>query len=317
MLLKKNLKNALLVTIISMTSANIMAEGIHHHSNKDNLKDFRVCKPYGEEVRRLNDQAQNFEGEILAPLERELSTRSSRVNNRAADERKLEKVVTSIKYEISNGEGRLVSNPSTIEANKQRMVQARQEISRLERRIVDLEKDLRDAGFIKRPILRKKIKNAKEDISQEEQRIVNLNRSNQDLAREIQSLPAAIEANRGRLVTAEANLASMRNRLPTLATLRDEERAVRNRLDSQEDIRRSLERETITAQRDFDSCRQIEDNSDTYIALHRMAKRLKEANCDVEAVRRRLPYDAPKTTLRALGEANRLMCVQEGPVVNH
>lgn len=298
-----------------MTSVNVMAN--NQFGNKNNLKDFRVCKPYHEKVQGLNNKIMNFEDQVLAPLERELSTRSSRVNNRANDERKLEKVVTSIQYQISSGEGRLVSNPSTIEANKRRMVEARGNIATLEDVIAAAELDLRDVGFIKRKILKKRIKNAKKDITKENDRIVNLNRSNEDLAREIQTLPGQIEANRERLVVAEANLAEMRNRVPTLAQLRDEERAVRNSLDSQEDIKRDLSREFLFAQDELNGCRVIKENSDTYVALHRMVKRLKAANCDVELVRRRLPYDAPKTTLRALGEADRLVCTVEVAPVNN
>lgn len=312
---KKNLKSALIVTAIGMTSANLMANDFY--GNKDNLKEFRVCKPYAENVRGLNDQILNFEDQVLSPLERELSTRSSRVNNRASDERKLEKVVSSIKYEINSGEGRLVSNPSTIKTNIARMSQARQEISSLTQSIAGYERELEDAGFFKRGKLKRKIKKANKDINRANDTIVNLTRSNENMAREIQTLPAAIEANRGRLVSAEANLAEMRNRVPTLASLRDEERAVQNRLDSQEDIRRDLSRELVFAQQNFTGCRIIKENADTYVALHQMVKRLKAANCDAELVRRRLPYDVPKTTLRALGEADRLVCPEVAPIVNN
>ncbi len=298
-----------------MTSVNVMAN--NQFGNKDNLKDFRVCKPYKEQVRGLSDKIMNFEGQVLAPLERELSTRSSRVNNRASDERKLEKVVTSIKYQISNGEGRLVSNPSTIEANKRRMVEARKMIIALEQVVVDSENEMGDAGFFKRGKLKRRIKKAKKEITENNQRIVNLSRANDDMARESQSLPGQIEANRGRLITAEANLAEMRNRVPTLAQLRDEERSVRNSLDSQEDIKRDLSRELLFSQDQFESCRIVKENSDTYVALRRMVKRLKAANCDVELVRRRLPYDVAKTTLRALGEADRMVCAEVAPVVNN
>tara|TARA_Y100000590_G_scaffold263893_1_gene296302 strand:+ start:150522 stop:151523 length:1002 start_codon:yes stop_codon:yes gene_type:complete len=307
MLSIKNIASTILVAGVCLSSTTLMADNL-------NNKDFRVCKPYRLEVRSLSDSINNFEAEVLAPLERELGERSSRVNHRASDERKLEIVVRDIENRISTAEGRLSSNPGAIEANKRRMVEARQEISSLEREIVKLEKDLEDAGFIKRPIIKKKIKNRKKDIKKEEQRIVSLQNDNVRLANEINTLPGQIEANRERLVTAEANLASLRNRVPTLAQLRDEERAVRQRLDSQEDIESNLRRDLLRADRELNLCRRIADDARSYNLLKSMAKRLKAADCNVELVRSRLPYDVTKLELRALEEANRMVCVVETPV---
>lgn len=306
MLSSKTIAGAVLLASVCLSTAALA----------DNFeRDFRVCKPYRLEVRGLTDSINNFETEVLAPLERELGERSSRVNHRASDERKLQIVVRDIENRINTAEGRLSSNPGAIEANKRRMVSARQEISSLEREIAKLTRDLADAGFIKRPIIKKKIKNRKKDIKKEEQRIVNLQNDNTRLAQEIRTLPATISANRDRLVTAEANLASLRNRVPTLAQLRDEESAVRNRLDSQEDIEAGLRRDLLRADREFSLCRRIADDARSYNLLRGMVKRLKAADCNVELVRSRLPYDVTKLELRALAEANDLVCAPVVPNV--
>ncbi len=308
MLSIKKAASTLLIAGVCLSSTALMADNF-------NNKDFRVCKPYRLEVRSLSDSINNFETQVLAPLERELSERRATANHRASDERKLEIVVRDIESRIASAQGRLSSNPGTIEANKRRMVSARQEISSLEREITKLERDLEDAGFIKRPIIKKKIKNRKKDIKKEEQRIVNLQNDNVRLANEIRTLPGTIQANRDRLVTAEANLASMRNRLPTLAQLRQEERDARLALDSQEDIEANLRRDLVRADREFTLCRRIADDARSYNLLKGMVKRLKAADCNVELVRARLPYDVTKLELNALAEANRMVCVQETPVV--
>lgn len=285
------------------------------NAQADNLKEFRVCKPYRIQTETLRVQIENFDVEVLQPLERELAVRSDRVRHRASDESKLERVVRDIQNTISTQEGRLRSNPGAIEANKRRQAQARQDIAQLEREIVKLQKDLEDAGFIKRPIIKKKIKNRKKDIKKEEQRIVNLEDDNRRMAQEIQTLPGTIASNRTRLVTAEGNLAAMRNRVPTLASLRNAEAEIRRQLDSQEDIEAELRRDLVTADREFVLCRRIADDARSYRALRKMVKLLKGNDCDLEATRRMLPYNTTPVERQALQDAFDMVCAVPGPVV--
>lgn len=300
----KTAKSLIATTVLLGTLSTAMAD--------NNGRDFRVCTPYDQAARTLNAQITNFDVEVLGPLERELAAHADASRYRANDESKLSSVVSKINSAIRNSEGRLSTNPRTIEDNKRRMVSARQEISSLDREIAKYTRELEDAGFIKKKVLKKKIKNRKKDIKKEEQKIVNLGQANVQLAEEIRTLPARIASLKGDLVVANANFNQLRNRIPTLAELRTTEAAARRRLDSQEDIEAGLRRELVIAERKFSRCLKIEENAHAYRILKKMVKLLKANDCNVEAVRNRLPYDVSRLELRVLEEANQMVCA---PVV--
>jgi chromosome segregation ATPase len=306
---------AVLATALTLTSIQSMAQSHGDHSDRGR-GEFRVCEPYKSDVIGLSNNLANFQDEVIAPLSRELSVSQSKIDQRLRAERKLESVVNSIGSDISSSERRLQSIPSLIIGNTNLAAAKRSEIISLRNDIVGYEAELRDAGFIRKRVLKGKIKRANKNISEAEKAISESIQSSASMEEESRTIPARIISLRDRLTQADSNLAAHRQLLPTLDSMRDEERSIRNRLDSQEDIRNDLNQKLTRAERRFGKCQKIDGDAQVYSHLSVMADRLRKANCEFEAVRSRLPFDISKAEKRALVEANDFVCAPATPTVN-
>ena len=312
---KKTIALAVLATTMTLTSLTTLAQDGRRDGNRHGDKnEFKVCTPYRMEVATLSDNLGNFEDQVMAPLQRELSGAASKVSQRLSEERKLESVVNSIQRDISNSERRLRSIPSLIIKNTNEIANSKSEIVKLGNKIKSLEVELQSAGWIRKKVIKAKIKGAKKDIKKENESIQKNIRANASMEEESRQLPDRIVSLRQRLSQADSALAAQRSKLPTLDQLRDVERGIRNRLDNQEDIRSDLERKLVRSQRDFGKCKQISSDAKVYSHLGVMANRLRKSNCELEAVRSRLPYNISKAEQRALAEANDMVCTPTEPV---
>lgn len=289
---------AIVTGALSLTSTQLLA----------NDGDFRVCRPYRAEVRDLNSAITNFESEVMAPLRNELRIANQRVSDRQSLERKLENVVSSIEKTIRNSESRLRTNPASINSNRNAIVASNTKITSLNGDIARWTAEMDDVGFIKRGRLKRKIKKAKKEIDSLRNSITRANRDITTMEQELNTLPGHIASERARLATAEQRLNEHRNLKPSIDQLRDSQRAAGNRLDSQEDIKRQYRQNLLVADRELSQCMRIDKDARVYSYLAPMSRRLKKTNCELELVRNRLPYNAPKAQLIALREAFELTC---------
>jgi chromosome segregation ATPase len=312
---KNKITLAVLATTLTLSSVSVMAQSRDHNRANDK-KEFRVCAPYRADVIGFSNNLANFQDEVIAPLARELSTQSSKVDQRVREERKLESAVRGINSDITISERRLQSIPSLIIANTNLVVAKKTEIINLNNDIVRYEAELADAGWIRRGTLKRKIKGAKKDIKKAEKKISSAIQNNASMEEESRNIPARIISLRNRLTQADASLAAHRQLQPSLDSMRDVERTLRNRLDSQEDVRSEITMKLSRAERRFKRCQKIDSDAQVYSHLAVMADRLQKSQCDLEAVTRRLPYDVSKAERRALSEANGMVCDPLAPTIN-
>ncbi|MCO4794672.1 MAG: hypothetical protein KC493_13220 [Bacteriovoracaceae bacterium] len=301
---KKLATLAVLATTLTISSAFAQRDG----RNGDRRNEFKVCKPYRMTVETLSTQLGNFEDEVLAPLQRRLDDQRRRVSQRISEENKIEGAIRSINRNITSSERRLNSIPGLIIANNNSIKGSQAKIPVLQGQIADLESQLSSAGWFKRQKLKLKIKARKNDIKDERKNIEKKTQQNANMEAERNSLPGTISNLRGRLAQAQDNLSAHRNQTPSLDQLRDEEIRLRDQLDSQAELRATMKRDLGIASFDLDRCVEIRKDAMTYRELMKMARRLRAANCDVELVRNRLPYNMRPISVRAFNQAAKLIC---------
>ncbi|MBT7609620.1 MAG: hypothetical protein HN576_07680 [Bacteriovoracaceae bacterium] len=308
---KNKLALAALATIMTLGPAQTMAQDHHNNANQD---EFRVCTPYQADVIGFSNNLANFQDEVIAPLARELSIQSSKIRQRVEEERKLESLVRNINNDINYSERRLQSIPGVIIANTNLISAKRTEIINLQADIVKYEAELPDAGFFRRGTLKRKIKGAKKGITKAEKKISQALQNNASMEEESRTIPGRIISLRNRLTQADSNLADHRQLEPSLDSMRDVQRSIGNRLDSQEDVRAEISMKLTRAERRFKKCQKVDSDARVYSHLSIMASRLQEAQCDLDSVRSRLPYDTSKAAKRALAEAHNIVCSPTTPV---
>lgn len=300
---KKIVALAVLATTILSTSAFAQDRRDNRPGNR-----FEVCRPYSASVRDLARQVNNFEGEVIRPLMNQLDDQRSRISARQSEDRKLQGAVDSIRNNIVDGERRLKQIPGLIIDAQNSIKTSNATIPGLEVERAKLQKEYDDAGMIRRIGIKAKLNRVKDDIADHQK---NIQRRNQDIANmqsEVVRLPSQIEQSRSSLIVAEQNLSVSRSQLPTMSELNEREIQIRNQLDSQEDLRRNMNRELAEANQDLSQCQQIDQDAETYRELLMMTHRLRAANCDVELVRNRLPYNLTEAQKRAFSQAARLVC---------
>ena len=310
---KRKMVLAVLATTLTLSSMATMAQD--HNRGNGHHKEFRVCTPYKNAVVGFSDNLANFQDEVIAPLARELSVQQSKVDQRLREESKLESVVRGIDRDISSSERRLQSIPGLIIGNTNLIASKKSEIANLQNDIVRYENELSDAGWIRKKVLKGKIKKAKKNISKAEKKITNAIQDSASMKEESRTIPARIISLRSRLSQADQNLAAHRNLQPSLDSMRDQARAINNRLDSQEVIRDEINRKLTREKRKFTKCQVIDSDAQVYSHLGAMVSNLQDANCNVAVVRERLPYTISKAQKRALAEANAMVCAETLPPV--
>ena len=270
--------------------------------------EFKVCKPYRMTVDTLSSQLNNFEDEVLVPLQRRLDDQRRRVSQRVSVENKIEGVIRDLNRRISSSERRLNSIPGLIIANNNSIKASKAKIPQLEAEIKKLEAELEDAGWLRRAKLKIKIKARKNDIKDERKNIDRKIQENANMESERNNLPGKISSLRGQLSQSQVNLDAHRNQIPSLDQLRDEEMRLRDQVESQEDLRAAMRRDLKMGEIELEKCVEIRKDAMTYRELMNMARRLRAAECDVELVRSRLPYNLRPIERRAFNQAAKLIC---------
>lgn len=297
-----------LITLAVLASTLTLPSAFARDGRGDKRNEFQVCKPYVLTKVSLERQLHNFEDEVLRPLQNRLDDQRRRVSQRISEENKIENVITQTSRDITASERRLNSIPGLIIANNNSIKGSQAKIPIIQNEIKDLEKELEDAGFFRRQKLKIQIKARKNDIEDERRNIQRKTGENANMESERNSLPARISNLRGRLAQAQENLAAHRNQIPSLNQLRDEEISLRNQLDSQAELRANMKRDLGIASIEVDRCMDIKQDALTYRELMKMAARLRQAECDVELVRNRLPYNISEIERRAFIQAAKLVC---------
>jgi chromosome segregation ATPase len=270
--------------------------------------EFKVCKPYRMTVDTLSSQLNNFEDEVLVPLQRRLDDQRRRVSQRVSVENKIEGAIRDLNRRISSSERRLNSIPGLIIANNNSIKVSKAKIPQLEAEIKKLEAELNDAGWLRRAKLKIKIKARKNDIKDERKNIDRKIQENANMESERNNLPGKISSLRGQLSQSQVNLDAHRNQIPSLDQLRDEEMRLRDQVESQEDLRAAMRRDLEMGKIELEKCVEIRKDAMTYRELMKMARRLRAAECDVELVRSRLPYNLRPIERRAFNQAAKLIC---------
>jgi chromosome segregation ATPase len=304
-------KRKVVALAVLATTALTFSDAFAQRRDRDGRhgsNDFRVCKPYRMTVETLSTQLNNFEDEVLAPLQRRLDDQRRRVSQRISEESKIEGAIRDINRRITSSERRLNSIPGLIIANNNSIKASQAKIPQLEAEIKKLQAELDDAGWLRRAKLKMKIKARKNDIQDERKNIERKTRENANMESERNNLPGQISSLRGQLLQAQVNLDAHRNQTPSLDQLRDEEIRLRDQVDSQEDLRATMRRDLEIGRIELDKCVEIRQDAMTYRELMKMARRIRAAECDVELVRSRLPYNMRPVEQRAFNQAAKLIC---------
>lgn len=301
-------KKVVALAVIAATTLTFSDAFAQRSGDRDGRNQFRVCQPYRMTVETLTTSLDNFEEEVLIPLQRRHSDQRSRVSQRISEENKIEGAIRDINRQITSSERRLNAIPGLIIANNNSIKSSLAKIPALEAEIKKLENELNDAGWFRRQKLKLKIKARKNDIKDERKNIDRKTQENASMEQERTGLPSRISSLRGRLAQAQDNLTAHRNQIPSLQQLRDEEIRLRDQLDSQEDMRAQMRRDLEVGRIELDKCIEIRQDAMTYRELMKMARRLRAADCDVELVRSRLPYNMRPIEQRAFNQAAKLIC---------
>lgn len=304
-------KRKVVALAVLATTALTFSDAFAQRRDRDGRhgrNEFRVCTPYRMTVETLSTQLNNFEDEVLAPLQRRLDDQRRRVSQRISEENKIEGAIRDLNRRITSSERRLNSIPGLIIANNNSIKASKAKIPQLEAEIKKLEAELDDAGWLRRAKLKIKIKARKNDIKDERKNIERKTRENANMESERNNLPGQISSLRGQVSQAQVNLDAHRNQIPSLDQLRDEEIRLRDQVDSQEDLRATMRRDLEIGRIELDKCVEIRQDAMTYRELMKMARRLRAADCDVELVRSRLPYNMRPVEQRAFNQAAKLIC---------
>lgn len=307
----KKAKKVVTLALLASTLASVAyadRDGRFNDRRDGRRDDFRVCRPYKMEQMDLTRQVNNFEMEVIRPLQNQLDDQSSRISARQSEERKLEGAVSSLRSNIVDAERRLKNIPGLIISVQDNIKQNQARLPGLQNELAKLRKEYDDAGFIRKPFIKAKINDKKDEIEATERAIRNGPQDIANMQAEQVRLPGQIDGLRSSLSVAEMNLTNARNQKPTLSEMLEVEISIRNRLESQDQLRRSLARDLADATEDVAKCELIDEQAETYRELLKMAHRLRLANCDVEMVRNRLPYNISEAEKRAFTQAVRMVC---------
>ncbi|PIP93880.1 MAG: hypothetical protein COW00_04790 [Bdellovibrio sp. CG12_big_fil_rev_8_21_14_0_65_39_13] len=301
---------ALAVLATTVLSSNSFAQDRRDHRRGER---FEVCRPYGEAVRDLSRQLNNFEGEVIRPLMNQLDDQRSRISARQSEDRKLQGAVDSIRNDIKNKERYLKQIPSLIVDAQNSIIASQTALPGLEQERIRRQKDVDDSNLFNRLGRKAKLKDAIRAIENANNNIKNRTQEISQMQSEAPRLPGQIEQLRSSLIIAEQNLSVSRNQQPSMSELTEREIQIRNQLDSQEEMKQRMNSDLAGANQDLSQCKQIDQDAETYQELLMMTHRLRAANCDVELVRNRLPYNLTEAQKRAFSQAARLVC---DPVVD-
>lgn len=308
---EKKMKTKKIVALAVLASAILSTAHAQHHRDgrlDGRREEFRICKPYRLAQMDLTRQVNDFEGQVIRPLMNQLEDQRARVSARQSEERKLEGAVSNLRSNITDSERRLKNIPGLIISAEQNIRDNQARLPILRQELANLQKEHEDAGVFRRVGLKIKINNKKDEIENAEKAIRNRTQEIANMQAEQTRLPGQIENLRSSLVVAESNLTNARNQLPSLNEMIEREIQLRNQLDSQDETRRRLSLDLQDASEDLAKCQLIDEQAETYRELLKMAHRLRMANCDVELVRNRLPYNITEAEKRAFAQAVRMVC---------